>query len=135
MTFTRFVQVGRVVLISFGPDTGKLATIIDVIDAKRVLIDGPQSETGVHRQVISLKRVALTDLVVENIKRNTKLKSLKSAWTAQEIKKKWSSSAWAKKLAAKAIRKNLGDFDRFKVMIAKKQKSKIVADKLAELAA
>ena len=49
----------------------------------QVLIDGPQSETGVHRQVIALKRVALTDLVVTNIKRNSKLKSLKSAWTVK----------------------------------------------------
>ena len=35
-TFTRFVEVGRVVLINYGPDAGKLATIIDVVDAKRV---------------------------------------------------------------------------------------------------
>jgi len=34
--FTRFVEVGRVVLINYGPDNGKLATIIDVVDAKRV---------------------------------------------------------------------------------------------------
>jgi large subunit ribosomal protein L14e len=47
---------------------------------------------------------------------------------------KWSATSWAKKLEAKKRRSNLGDFDRFKVMIAKKQKSKIVADKLATLA-
>ena len=35
-TFTRFVEVGRVVLINFGPDAGKLATVLDVVDAKRV---------------------------------------------------------------------------------------------------
>ncbi len=35
-TFTRFVEIGRVVLINYGPDAGKLATIIDVVDAKRV---------------------------------------------------------------------------------------------------
>lgn len=34
--FTRFVEVGRVVLINFGPDAGKLATIIDIVDGKRV---------------------------------------------------------------------------------------------------
>lgn len=53
----------------------------------------------------------------------------------QGILEKWESSAWAKRLAAKKLRGNLSDFDRFKVMIAKKQKSKIVADKLAELKA
>ena len=39
----------------------------------------------------------------------------------------WNATAWAKKIAAKKRRASLGDFDRFKVMIAKKQKSKIIA--------
>lgn len=46
----------------------------------------------------------------------------------------WTKCAWAKKLDSKVKRANLNDFDRFKVMIAKKQKSKIVADKLKTLA-
>lgn len=46
----------------------------------------------------------------------------------------WKATAWSKKIEAKAARGNLGDFDRFKVMIAKKQRSKIIADKLAQLA-
>jgi large subunit ribosomal protein L14e len=45
----------------------------------------------------------------------------------------WSNTAWAKKLANKAKREKLTDFERFKVMIAKKQKSQIVAEKLAQL--
>ena len=36
--FTRFVEVGRIVLINYGPDAGKIATIIDVVDSKRVII-------------------------------------------------------------------------------------------------
>lgn len=46
----------------------------------------------------------------------------------------WKATAWSKKIEAKAARANLGDFDRFKVMVAKKQRSKIIADKLATLA-
>jgi large subunit ribosomal protein L14e len=46
---------------------------------------------------------------------------------------KWQKTAWAKKIDAKAKRAKLGDFDRFKLMIAKKQKSKIIADKLATM--
>jgi large subunit ribosomal protein L14e len=38
-------------------------------------------------------------------------------------------------MATKKVRANLSDFDRFKVMIAKKQKSKIIAEKVAELSA
>eukprot|EP01038_Epipyxis_sp_PR26KG_P008233 gene8233-11141_t len=135
MPFTRFVEIGRVVLINYGPDAGKLATIIDVVDAKRVLIDGPQSITGVHRQVLALKRLSLTDVLLEKVYRGATQKSLKKAWTEQKALEKWQSSAWAKKLDSKKKRANLSDFDRFKVMVAKKQKSKIVADKLTELSA
>ena len=36
MVFTRFVEVGRVCLINYGPDAGKLCTIIDFVDSKKV---------------------------------------------------------------------------------------------------
>ena len=50
--FTRFVEVGRVAYVSYGPEFGKLCTIVDIIDGKRVicicydltmqvLVDGP----------------------------------------------------------------------------------------------
>lgn len=42
-TFTRFVSVGRVVLINYGPDAGKIATIIDVVDENKALVDGPSA--------------------------------------------------------------------------------------------
>ena len=35
-TFKRYVEVGRVVLINDGPSTGKLATIVEIIDHNRV---------------------------------------------------------------------------------------------------
>lgn len=34
--FRRFVQVGRIVLINFGADAGKLAVIVDIADQNRV---------------------------------------------------------------------------------------------------
>ena len=36
--YKRFVQVGRVILINAGPDSGKLATIVDVLDQNRVFM-------------------------------------------------------------------------------------------------
>lgn len=74
------MEVGRVVLINYGPDAGKLATIIDVVDAKRVLIDGPQSITGIHRQVYPLKRLSLTDIVISKLPRNATQKNIVKAW-------------------------------------------------------
>lgn len=43
---------------------------------------------------------------------------------------KWQATAWAKKLQAKKNRAAMTDFDRFKVMVAKKQKSQAIAAKL-----
>jgi len=130
--FKRYVEVGRVVLINFGPDSGKLATIIDIVDQNKCLIDGPEDVTGVSRQVISFTRIALTDLVAK-IQRNARQKTLKKAWTEGDILAKWEATSWAKKLSSKKKRANLSDFDRFKVMVAKKQKSAIIAKKMAEL--
>lgn len=132
MVFTRYVEVGRVVLINYGPDAGKLATIIDIVDQNKCMVDGPEEITGAARQVISYKRIALTDLTVK-VQRSARAKTLVKAWEAGETLAAWEKSSWAKKLAAKKKRASLGDFDRFKVMIAKKQKAAIIAKKLAEL--
>ena len=45
--FTKFVEVGRVVKVNYGPDEGKLAVVVEILNDKRVLIDGPT--TGVKR--------------------------------------------------------------------------------------
>ena len=109
-------------------------TIIDIVDSKRVLVDGPQKFTGIHRQVMGLKRLSLTDVVVKDLPRGSTQKNLVKGWTEQGIMEQWQKSAWAKKLDSKVKRANMNDFDRFKCMIAKKQKSKIVADKLKTMA-
>ena len=133
MTFKRFVEVGRIVLINYGPDKGKLATIIDIVDQNKCLIDGPAELTGVTRQVISYTRIALTDFTVK-IQMNARQKTLKKAWTEADTLAKWEATSWAKKLNAKKKRANLNDFSRFKVMVAKKQKASIIAAKMKELA-
>ncbi len=43
----------------------------------------------------------------------------------------WNATSRAKKIAVKNKRASLSDFDRFKVMVAKKQKAKAVAQVLA----
>mmetsp|Transcript_89163 Transcript_89163/g.123834 ORF Transcript_89163/g.123834 Transcript_89163/m.123834 type:complete len:133 (-) Transcript_89163:49-447(-) len=132
MVFTRFVEVGRVVLINYGPDNGKLATIIDIVDQNKCLIEGPS--TGVPRQVIPYTRIALTDFTVK-IQRNARQKTLNKAWEEADIINKWEATSWAKKLSARKKRASMNDFDRFKCMVARKQKSEIIAKKMAELGA
>ena len=128
--FSRFVEIGRVALINYGPDAGKLATIIDVVDSRRVLIDGPQSITEVARQVINVKRLSLTDIKVEGLTVGAKVTNIEVQWEEQSILEKWEECAWAKKLMRRKTRGNASDFDRFRVMVAKKQRAKLVAEKL-----
>ena len=134
MVFKRHVEVGRIVLINYGPEKGSLVTIIDIVDQNKCLIDGPAELTGVSRQVISYSRIALTDLTVK-IQVNARQKTLVAAWKTADTQAKWDASSWAKKLQSKKTRLSLSDFDRFKVMIAKKQKSEIINAKMIELGA
>jgi large subunit ribosomal protein L14e len=97
---------------------------------QQVLVDGPQSITGLHRQVVALKCISLTDVVVAKLPRNATEKNLTKAWKEQNTLGTWEKTAWAKKLDSKVKRAAMTDFDRFKLMIAKKQKSKLIAEKL-----
>ncbi|KAI9823460.1 MAG: hypothetical protein M1832_002471 [Thelocarpon impressellum] len=119
----RLVQVGRVVLVAAGPHDGKLATIVEVIDHKRVLVDGPSSkpESVVPRHAAPLSDVVLTPIVISKLVRGARTGVVRKEWEAAEVESKWEQSAWAKKREQKVRRRGLSDFDRFKVMKLKKQ--------------
>merc|ERR1740138_1544653 len=123
--YSRFVEPGRLALITYGPCEGKLCTIVDIVDQKRVIVDGPEGLTGVRRHMMPVRRLSLTDFKA-TIPRGAREKTLKKALEGDEIMKKWSETAWAKKLKAKQVRKNMTDFDRFKLMLAKKKRSAAV---------
>lgn len=120
MPYKRFVEIGRVCLLTYGPDKGKLCTIVDIVDENRVLVDGPVAITGVHHHALPIKWMMLTDLKVD-VKRNARQTSLTRAWEEADVLAKWSASSWAKKLADKSKRAAMSDFDRFEVMIARKK--------------
>ncbi|XP_062592983.1 large ribosomal subunit protein eL14-like [Saccostrea cucullata] len=119
----RFVEVGRVAMIAYGPDAGKLAVIVDVIDQNRALVDGPCS--GVSRQQINFKALQLTSIMMK-IPRGLRPGNLAKAWEKQEVKKQWDSTTWAKKIASKEKRAQLTDFDRFKLMKAKQSRNRLI---------
>jgi large subunit ribosomal protein L14e len=126
MPFTRYVEIGRVALINYGPNTGKLCTIIDIVDQSRVLVDGPTKFTGISRQIVPLKRIALTDIKVK-IGMNARQKSLEKAWTRDDVLNKWNNTTWAKKIAAKKTRATNNDFTRYKLAAAKRKRNKAVS--------
>ena len=107
-----------------GPDSGKIAAIVDVIDQNRVLLDGPC--TDVTRKAYRIKNLHLTPLVTK-FPFSARSKVVREAWVKDDISKKWEESAWAKRMAMKAKRKGLTDFDRFKLTKAKSARNKILA--------
>ncbi|KAF5352414.1 hypothetical protein D9756_006293 [Leucocoprinus leucothites] len=122
--FTRFVEVGRVVLIRDGPLSGKIAVIAEIIDHNRAIIDGPT--TGVPRQSFPYKHLILTPLKLTNLPRGAGAGVIQKLMEKEGIVEKWDKSAWAQKRATKQKRQSLNDFDRFKVMVAKKQRRDVV---------
>ncbi|KAK2106189.1 hypothetical protein P7K49_015703 [Saguinus oedipus] len=46
MVFRRFMEVGWMAYVSFGPHAGKLVAIVDVIDQNRALVDGPCTQAA-----------------------------------------------------------------------------------------
>lgn len=125
----RLVEVGRVVLIKKGPSAGKLATIVEIVDQKKVLIDGPVC--GVPRQSINLGQVVLTPLAY-NLPRGARTATVSKKFTAAGVAEKWAASSWAKKIAQRERRIALTDFERFQVMVLKKQKRYAVKKVLAK---
>merc|ERR1712080_590924 len=75
-TFKRYVEVGRVVLLNDGPSAGKLATIVEIIDHNRALIDGPS--TGVPRQPFTYRRLVLTPYVLKKLPRSRPSRSCRA---------------------------------------------------------
>nr|CAX77028.1 ribosomal protein L14 [Schistosoma japonicum] len=123
VNFTRFVEAGRVVFIASGPHAKKVAIIVEIIDQRRVLIDGPCS--GVPRQEINLNKLHLTKLKFK-LPHGCGTNSVKRHWLKYDITKHWESTAWARKLHRKSLRAAMTDFDRFKVMVARKQRNNIL---------
>ena len=113
MVFRRFVEVGRVIIINYGPLVGKLAVIVDVLTTTKVLIQGLKG--GVRRQELSLRRVTLTDYKLD-IKRGAKAEEVFKALDDYKLEEKFKQSSIAKKCEQRQKRANLTDFDRFKVM-------------------
>ena len=113
MVFRRFVEVGRVIVINYGPLAGKLAVIVDILTTTKIIIQGLKG--GVRRQELSLRRVTLTDYKI-NIKRGAKREEVFKAIDEYKLEEKFKNSTYSKKCELRQKRANLTDFDRFKVM-------------------
>lgn len=132
MVFTRFVEIGRVAQINYGPQAGKLCVIVNVLTLNRVLIDGPVAVTGVSRQPISTKRLTLTDFTVK-VGLEAKAGTLAKALAKDDILAKFAASKEGKRQEIKKVRASATDFERFQLMVARRTRAKAVKAKLYAL--
>jgi large subunit ribosomal protein L14e len=86
-----------------------------------VLVDGPSEKAPVPRHAAPLSHLSLTPIVISKLPRATGRGFVKKQWTEQKVEEKFNGSAWAKKRAQFAKRRQLNDFERFKVMKLRKQ--------------
>ena len=93
------------------------------------MVDGPQ--TGVPRQAINLGQVVLTPLTF-TLPRGARTSTISKKWVAAGVTEKWNTTSWAKKIAQRERRAALTDFERFQVMVFRKQKSYTVKKALAK---
>jgi len=121
--FSKFVEIGRVVFIAHGKHKGKLATIVDIIDQNRALIDGPC--TNVTRQAYLLKRLHLTRFRLK-FPHSCRSKVIRKVWEKNEVSKKWSETKWAKRLERRKLKSGLTDFERYKLRKLKQVRNRIV---------
>uniref|UniRef100_A0A2K6DK59 Large ribosomal subunit protein eL14 n=1 Tax=Macaca nemestrina TaxID=9545 RepID=A0A2K6DK59_MACNE len=115
MVFRRFVEVGWVAYISFGPHIGKLIN--------RALVGGPC--TQVRRQAMLFKYMQLADFILK-FPHGSCQKYVPQAWQKADINTKWAATRWAKKIEARERKAKMTDSDHFKVMKAKKMRDRII---------
>ncbi|OWM85774.1 hypothetical protein CDL15_Pgr023707 [Punica granatum] len=126
--FKRYVEIGRVALVNYGKEYGRLVVIVDVIDQNRALVDAPD----MVRTQMNFKRLSLTDIKID-IKRVPKKKTLIQAMQEADVQAKWEKSSWGRKLIVQKKRAALNDFDRFKLMLAKIKRGGLIRQELAKL--
>ncbi len=124
MGYNKFVQVGRVARVNYGPLEGKLATIVDIVSDKRVLIDGE----NIQRQVIPITRLQLTKQVVK-VGRGARTSSVRKIISKENVSQTYAKSTIGQHYARQERRQNLTDFERFKVLVLRRRLSKLLRAK------
>lgn len=92
---------------------------------QKALVDGPSKtpNMAVPRHAAALGNVILTHIVMPKLPRAAGRGAVARAWEKNEVEQKWEESAWAKRRAVREKRRNLTDFDRFRVLRLNKQVS------------
>lgn len=89
----------------------------------QILVDGPSKSAGVPRHSASVAHILLTPIVIKDLPRGIRASALLKKWEEEGVEKQWKESPAARARVQTERRRELTDFERFKVMILKKQVS------------
>jgi large subunit ribosomal protein L14e len=96
-----------------------MVVIVDIVDMGRVLVDGLKN---FPRVIYPLKRLTLTKMRLPLL-RGARTTTLAKAAKAFGLDEKWAANPSNVKMQKFNTRRSLSDLDRFKVMVARKQRS------------
>ena len=110
MNTETLLRLGRVVYVNYGPLSGKIAVVVDIINENRVVVDGPG--LGVTRQAISIKRLVLTKFLLGDYKMTDSQGELKKKIETFDLMKRFRSCGIGKKIAQQERRRELIPLDK-----------------------
>jgi len=96
MNTETLLGLGRVVYINYGKFQGKLAIVVDIVNANSVVIDGPG--LGVNRQKQSIRRLSLTKFRLTGIDCETKEGDLKKRIEKFDLVKRFNQTGLGKRI-------------------------------------
>lgn len=70
--------------------------------------------------------MVLTPFVLKKLPRGARTKTVKKVFEESGVQEKWAASSWAKKRAARENRRSTSDFQRFEIMLLKKQRRRAI---------
>ena len=118
------LEVGRVVLFTFGPYTGRLAVVLNMVSASRILVSGPG--LGVPKTLTNVRRLRLTKFRLASVTSQEKEKSLAEKIAAANVQDVFDATSLGTKLKNQKIRRGLSDFQRFKAQQLRVRMNKLI---------
>ena len=118
------LEVGRVVLFTFGANVNKLAVVINMVSSSQILVSGPG--LGVAKTLTNSKRLKLTKFRLASVGKDEKESTLTEKIAASGVQAKFDASRLGTKLTNQVKRRELNDFQRFKAKQLKMKINRIV---------
>ena len=115
-----YIKAVKIAFLNYYDHNRKLLVIFGILDAQRVLVDGLKN---FPRVIYPLKRLKLTRIKLPKVLRGARTGTVAAAAKEFNLDEAWSKTSFAKRFDADKKRSATTDFDRFKIMVLRKQRS------------